>query len=49
MVGERRHGTTVPESQPFEDMQKNRFVTVTIWVVVIGMVLSLGFAVIGLF
>jgi hypothetical protein len=30
-------------------MQKNRFVTVTIWVVVIGMVLSLGFAVIGLF
>lgn len=30
-------------------MQKSRFVTVTIWIVVIGMVLSVGFAVIGLF
>lgn len=30
-------------------MQKSRFVTVTIWIVVIGMVLSLSFAVIGLF
>jgi hypothetical protein len=49
LVGERRHATTVPESQPFEVMQKSRFVTVTIWVVVIGMVLSLSFAVVGLF
>jgi hypothetical protein len=30
-------------------MQKNRFVTVTVWVVVIGMILSVGFAVVGLF
>ncbi len=30
-------------------MHKNRFVTVTVWVVVIGMVLSVGFAVVGLF
>ena len=30
-------------------MRKSRFVTVTIWIVVIGMVLSLSFAVIGLF
>lgn len=30
-------------------MQKSRFVTITIWIVVAGMVLSLGFAVIGLF
>lgn len=49
MVGDRRHATTVPVSQPFEAMRKSRFVTVTIWIVVIGMVLSLGFAVIGLF
>lgn len=28
---------------------KNRFVTVTIWVVVIGMVLSLSLAVVGVF
>jgi hypothetical protein len=30
-------------------MNKNRFVTVTVWVVVIGMVLSLAFAVVGIF
>lgn len=30
-------------------MRKSKFVTVTIWVVVIGMVLSLSFAVVGLF
>jgi len=30
-------------------MRKNKFVVVTIWVVVIGMVLSLSLAVIGLF
>ena len=30
-------------------MRKSRFVTITIWIVVIGMVLSLSFAVIGLF
>jgi hypothetical protein len=30
-------------------MRKNRFVTITVWVVVIGMVLSLSLAVVGLF
>jgi hypothetical protein len=30
-------------------MRKNRFVTITIWVVVIGMVLSLSLAVVGFF
>lgn len=45
----RRHGTTVPESRHLEVMRKNKFVVITIWVVVIGMVLSLSLAVIGLF
>lgn len=30
-------------------MRKNKFVTVTIWVVVIGMVLSLSLAIVGVF
>lgn len=30
-------------------MRKSKFVTVTIWVVVIGMVLSVSVAVVGLF
>lgn len=30
-------------------MRKSRFVVVTIWIVVIGMVLSLSLAVVGLF
>lgn len=44
-----RHGTTVPESPFLGSMNKNRFVTITIWVVVIGMVLSLSLAVFGAF
>jgi hypothetical protein len=44
-------GTALPyrSPHPTEAMRKNRFVTVTIWVVVIGMVLSLSLAVVGFF
>jgi hypothetical protein len=55
-VGHQTHGlanggTALPyrSPHPTEAMRKNRFVTITIWVVVIGMVLSLSLAVVGFF
>lgn len=55
-IGDQAHwlanvDTALPYRPPrvTEVMRKSKFVTVTIWVVVIGMVLSLSFAVVGLF
>ena len=42
----RHYRTGVPS---IGSMRKNRFVTITIWVVVIGMVLSLSLALVGAF
>lgn len=55
-IGDQAHrlanvDTALPYRPPqvTEVMRKSKFVTVTIWVIVIGMVLSLSFAVVGLF